>query len=107
MRPSLFCLTALILIQGRDGLAKDASTTPVVTVDWAQLKEAGKLESGEVVPSQDGAPPRLKIVSTAASATSPPATPFAERSATTMLSAPVTWKCGITFRTAASTSRGH
>jgi hypothetical protein len=72
MRPSLFCLTALILIQGRHCLAKDTSAAPVAVVDWAQLKEAGKLTNGEVVPSQDGSPARLKIVNTAAGATSIP-----------------------------------
>jgi hypothetical protein len=72
MRPSLFCLTALLLIQTRDCLAKEASAAPVATVDWAQLKEAGNLMGGEVVPSQDGAPARLKIVNTAAGATSIP-----------------------------------
>jgi hypothetical protein len=72
MRPSLFCLTALMLIQPGNCLAKEASAAPVATVDWAQLKETGKLKSGEVVPSQDGAAARLKIVNTAAGTTSIP-----------------------------------
>ena len=72
MRSSLFCLTVLMLIQSGDCLAKDASPAPVVTVDWALLKESGKLTSGEVVPGEDGKPARLKIINTEASTTSIP-----------------------------------
>jgi hypothetical protein len=68
----LFGLTALMLIQGREGLATDAAVAPVATVDWAQLKEAGKLDNGKVVSGQDGKSARLKIVNAPAGAISIP-----------------------------------
>lgn len=72
MRPCLFGLTALMLLQGSHTLAKEPPVTPVTTVEWSQLKEAGKLKSGEVIPGQDGKPAQLKITHTAIGTTSIP-----------------------------------
>lgn len=42
--------------------ASDAPPSPIATIDWAKLQEAGELKSGEIV--TDGGVSRLKVVNT-------------------------------------------
>ena len=57
----LFLAASLQLFAAGSGAA-DAPSGPVATVNWGQLKNEGRIKSGEVVPGRDGEPDRLKLV---------------------------------------------
>ncbi len=52
-------LTLIVVAQAH---AEDQPMTVITTVKWDELKEAGKLKTGEVIPSENGQAARLKIV---------------------------------------------
>lgn len=45
-------------------VAADHSPAPVMTIDWAQVKQRGQILGGEVVPAEAGQPARLKVTNT-------------------------------------------
>ena len=55
-------VVALIPLFASVSQASDPPAGPVATVDWGQLKESGRLKSGEIVLGENGQPDRLKLV---------------------------------------------